>query len=163
MKAKEITFGGIMVALGVLVLYFTTVIPINTLALLTLASCLIPITILRSNLKLGTMVYVATSFISFFILPINYFLMYALFFGVYGLIKYFIEKIGTMPIEIVIKLIFFNIILFLLISFLNSFMVDLKINLPMWQFIIASEICFLVYDYAITIIISWYIKKFKNI
>ena len=108
MKAKDITLGGILIALGIAILYLTTIININTIALLTLCSCLIPIAIIRSNLKTAFFVYISTSIISFFIVPINYALLYTLFFGIYGIIKFFIEKTGKLFIELILKILYFT-------------------------------------------------------
>ena len=51
MKAKDIALGGILVALTTVVLYSTSILPISTLAILTIASALIPVCIIRSNIK----------------------------------------------------------------------------------------------------------------
>ncbi len=163
MKAKDITLAGLMVALSVIVLYLTTIIPINTFAILTIASVIIPITIMRSNIKTAVLVYAATSLLGFFIVPINFFLMYFMFFGIYGIVKYFIEKLRKLPLEIVLKYIFFNVILVLALTVLKGFIGDLNIKMPIWAFIIIAEAAFYVFDYALTILISFYIEKFKHI
>ena len=102
MNAKKISYGGIGTALGVLILFLTRVIPINTLALLTLASCIIPLIIIKTDVKTAIYVYFATALIGFFITPGIYSLMYALIFGVYGIIKYYIEKLNKLYIEIIL-------------------------------------------------------------
>lgn len=163
MKAKDITLAGLMVALSVIVLYLTTIIPINTFAILTIASVIIPITIMRSNIKTAVLVYAATSLLGFFIVPINFFLMYFMFFGIYGIVKYFIEKLRKLPLEIALKYIFFNVILVLALTVLKGFIGDLNIKMPIWAFIIIAEAAFYVFDYALTILISFYIEKFKHI
>jgi len=162
MKAKDITLGGIMVALSIVTLYLTTIIPINTLSILTVASCLIPITILRSNIRTACFVYVATTLMSFFIVPINYAIMYGLLFGVYGIVKYFIEKLRKMPIEIILKILFFNLVLSIGLIFMNAFIVELNNNLPTWQLYLVAQPIFLIYDYAITIAITFYLQKSKK-
>jgi hypothetical protein len=162
MKTKDITLGGIMVALSIITLYLTTVIPVNTLTILTLASCFIPITILRSNIKTACFVFVATALMSFFILPLNYSILYGLFFGIYGIIKYFVERLRKLPIEITLKLLFFNIVLSLSLIFMNSFILDLNINIPTWLFYLVAQIAFLIYDFAITTVITFYLEKSKK-
>lgn len=163
MNAKDITLAGLMTAVSIIVLYLTTIIPINTFAILTCASLIIPICILRSNLKTGFLVYIATSILGFFLVPLNYFLMYSMFFGIYGIIKYFIERIRKTHIEIILKFGFFNIVFILALTVLKTFIGDLNIKLPMWLFIIAAEAAFFIFDYALTILISFYIEKFKHV
>ena len=163
MKAKDITLGGIMVALSIITLYLTTIIPINTLSILTLASCFIPITILRSNIRTAGFVYVATTLMSFFIVPINYAIMYALLFGIYGIVKYFIEKLRKMPIEIILKLLFFNAVLSIGLIFMTAFIQELNINFPTWLLFLVAQPAFLLYDFAITTAITFYLEKSKKL
>lgn len=159
MRSKDITLGGIMVALSIITLYLTTIIPVNTLAILTLASCFIPITILRSNIKTAAFVYVATTLMSFFIIPMNYALMYALLFGIYGIVKYFIEKLRKMPIEIILKLLFFNMVFGIGLTFMKVFIGELSVNISTWLLFLIAQPGFLLYDFAITTVITFYLEK----
>ncbi|WP_294353354.1 hypothetical protein [uncultured Clostridium sp.] len=163
MKTKDITFGGIMVGLGIIILYLTTIIPINTLSLLTLASCIIPICIIRSNIKTSILVYLGTSIISFFIIPINYAVLYTCFFGIYGLIKFFIEKVNNIKLEILLKFIFFNTLLFSIILLMSNIITNMFSNLPIYIIFLGAQLGFAIYDYVLTLIISLCIKKFKQI
>lgn len=129
MKTNNITVGGISIALSIVILYLTTIIPINTIAILTLASAIIPIVIIRSNIKTSIFVYIITSILSFFFLPINYSILYILIFGLYGIVKYFIEKLNKLFYEIIIKLVFFNIVLFIGYFVFTSFIGPITIKL----------------------------------
>ena len=162
MKAKDITLGGILIALGIAILYLTTVIKINTIALLTLCSCLIPIAIIRSNLKTAFFVYISTSIISFFIVPINYALLYTLFFGVYGIIKFFIEKTGKLLIELVLKVLYFNLILGFALLFLDKLLPVIEINIHTGLLLCISQIAFIIYDYAMTIFLTYFLEKINK-
>ena len=51
MNARDMALGGVLVALTSIILYMTSVIPTSTLTILTIASALIPICIIRSNVK----------------------------------------------------------------------------------------------------------------
>ena len=180
MKAKDIALGGILVALTTIVLYSTSIIPISTLAILTIASSLIPVCIIRSNIQTSIFVYISSSLIAFFLVKINIAFLYFIFFGVYGIIKYFIERIRKEKIEIVLKLIVFNtafIIGFIimqnilginLISGLEVlisrfFDISSKTIASIILWIVAQPI-FLIYDYAMTMIITFYMERIhKNI
>lgn len=162
MKAKDISLGGILVALTIVTLYLTLLIPTNTIAIMTLASVYIPICLIRSNIKTSIFVYVASTIISFFILPINYSIMYALFFGVYGLVKHFIEKLNKIPFEITIKLLFFNIVLTIGLLALKLFGVGIDMKFSVGIMYILAQPVFLVYDYALSTLITMYYKKFHK-
>ena len=60
MKARDIALGGILVALTTIVLYATSILPISTLAILTIASALIPVCIIRSNIQTSIFVYISS-------------------------------------------------------------------------------------------------------
>ena len=106
MKAKNIALGGILVALTSIVLYATSILPISTIAILTIASAIIPVCIIRSDIQTSIFVYISSSLIAFFLVPINISLLYFIFFGIYGIVKYFIERMRKEKIEILLKLIF---------------------------------------------------------
>ena len=180
MKAKDIALGGILVALTTIVLYATSILPISTLAILTIASALIPVCIIRSNIQTSIFVYISSSLIAFFLVPINISFLYFVFFGVYGIIKYFIERIRKEKLEIVLKLVFFNIafiIGFIIMQNVLGINIIAGLEVLMSRFFdtsartiatiilwIVAQPIFLIYDYAMTMIITFYMERIhKNI
>lgn len=174
MNSKEITLGGIMVALTSIILYLTSLIPINTLTILTIASAIIPICIIRSDVKTAIFVYIASTIIAFFIVPINISILYAIFFGIYGIVKFFAER-SRSKLEVLYKISFFNIafiigfIIFqnvlginvikaveeILYRFISS---DIK-GIAFALFLIIANLVFFIFDYALTLIISFYMDR----
>lgn len=164
MKSKDITLGGLLIALSVVILYSTSLLPISTISILTVASCIIPICIMRSSIKTAIFVYIGSSILSFFVCPAkNIVVMYILFFGIYGIVKHIIEQKRNMLIEIIYKFIFFNIAFFICIAVITSLLGETITTLPLWLLWIAAQPAFLVYDYALSMIITWYLKKFHKI
>lgn len=159
MKSKNIAQSGIIIALTLIILYSSNLLPISTLSILTLASCLIPICILRTSIKNAILVYIACSILSFLIVPLNIALLYTLFFGIYGLIKAFIEKLNKRSLELVIKLCSFNILVVILYFISSSILTTLNIKMPLFIIWIISQAAFILYDYALTLIISYYLNK----
>lgn len=156
MKGKNITFGGILTALTLGTLYLTNLIPINTLTFLTIASCYIPIAIIKCNFKTGALIYLCSSILSFFILPINISTLYFVVFGLYGLIKYFIERLNKLPLEILSKFLFINLVIFL---FMGVFKSSFGAQVSSLIFLVFLNIAFFIYDYALTLIITIYLDK----
>lgn len=148
-----------MVALSITILYLAAIIPISTIAIMTIASCLIPITIIRADVKTAFFVYIASTIIAFFLVPIIFVIYYAFFFGFYGIIKYYIEKIKKMIIEIILKLVFFDLILVILLLILNLPLINISSNIPFVALIIGSQVGFILYDYSVTLIITSYLEK----
>lgn len=159
MKSKYIAENGITVALTLVALYAASILPISTLSILTVASCLIPISIIRTSIRNTILVYVASSLASFFLLSTNIALYYTLFFGVYGIIKYFAEKLKNIPLELILKLIGFNILLTIIYFVTVNFLGLPSIEYPLYLMWIISQVAFLIYDYALTLIISFYLNR----
>lgn len=159
MKSKYIAENGITVALTLIVLYAASILPISTLSILTVASCLIPISIIRTSIRNTILVYIASSLASFFLIPTNIALYYTLFFGVYGIVKYFAEKLRNIPLELILKLIGFNILLTIIYFVTVNFLGLPSIQYPLYLIWIISQAVFLIYDYALTLIISFYLNR----
>lgn len=166
-KASNITKGGIYTALSLLFIYLSNILPTNKFFILIIVSCIIPISILTTSLKNSITIYVSTSLLSLLLLGIKLnVLSYILFFGSYGFIKYYIEKINKLPLEIFLKLVFANICAVIIYFLYTLLFIDvMKLKFPVYIFIIAMEIIFLLYDYALTLFISYvskhYLKKLK--
>lgn len=158
MKSNNIAQSGILIALTLAVLYSTSLLPISTLSILTIASCLIPISIIRTSLKNTILVYLSCIILSFFLVPINISILYTLFFGIYGILKFFIEKMHNMVYEIILKLITFNVLMFVIYIIFNLF-VGFKAEISLWLMILIAQAAFLLYDYALTLIISYFLNK----
>ena len=162
MKAKEITLSAILVALTNIILYLNFLLPISTISILTLASLLIPIALIKGSIKSAFLVYIASSIIGFFILPINIILLYILFFGIYGIVKYYIEKLNKLYLEIFFKIIFCNISLFISIFVFKSFIAIEITKLPLWLLWIIAQPVFLIFECALTLLISFYMQRIHN-
>ncbi len=160
MKSKSIAESGLFIALILVILYSAAYLPISTVTILTAASCIIPISMIRNNIKYSILIYISSSILSLFIIPIKTSLSYILFFGIYGIIKYYIERINKLSLEIFLKLVSFNCILLISYFIFNSLIINLSnITMPLWSLFIAAQAVFLIYDYALTLIITMYINK----
>ena len=161
MKSNNIAHSGILIALTLAVLYSASVVPISTLSILTVASCLIPISIIRTSLKHSILIYLSSSILSFFLVPINIWILYSLFFGIYGIIKFFIEKLDNLIYEIILKFLTFNILLYIIYIIFKLF-IGFKVKLSLWIIILIAQIAFLIYDYALTLIITYFLNKINK-
>lgn len=162
LKTKNLTLSSLLISLTLVILALNTLLPISTLSILTVASAIIPIAIIRTSTKNAFLVYIASSLLGFLILPKDIIILYALFFGIYGLVKYYIEKLNKISIEIILKLIFSSIILIIYYLLFSSLIDISNVNLPLYLIFIIANILFLIYDYALTLIISFYINKIHS-
>lgn len=159
MKVNDLTQSAIFITLTLIILYFSSILPINTLSILTIASCLIPICIIKISLRNAILVYISSTILSFLILPIKYSIYYGVFFGLYGIIKYLIEKLNSLFLEIILKLISFNILLTFSYLLIKTLLGLNNINISLFTFIIFAQFAFLIFDYALTLIISFYLNR----
>lgn len=149
--------GGIFVALSLMLLYLSTIVPINKLFMLGMASVIIPISIISTGIKNTIIVYVSTSILSVLLLGFKGNVIgYILFFGLYGFIKLYIEKISNLFIEIPLKLIYFSISMYIIYLISKLLIVEIPTSsLPLSLLIFAVELIFLVCDYALSMVISY--------
>lgn len=175
MTAKHIALGGVLTALTIIILYLSLLIPTNTLTLLTLASFMIPLALIRGNLKTAILVYITASLLSIMFFPPNIALLYITFFGCYGIIKSFIERLDNLLLECPLKFVFFNVVFCLCFNVFQSFLgmqlleplkiliqrllPTLKIE-PFLMLWFLSQVVFVIFDYALTLLIDMYYKYF---
>lgn len=165
-KASYIAKGGLFTALSVLMIYLSSIITTNRLFFLGAASLIIPMCILILNMKYSLLVYLCSSIISLLLLgPKGTVVAYILFFGLYGVIKLYIEKQQNLMVEILLKLIYFNLVL-ALVYFGLQFIILNNVNINYLKYkyfiLIAVEFFFLLYDYILTLFIDFIKKKFRK-
>jgi len=161
-KSSNIARGGVSVALLVLLIYIASIAPSSKLTILTVSSAIIPYSIITTNTKNSFIVYVAASILSLILIgPKAETISYLLFFGLYGFLKYYIEKVNKPLYEIILKLVYFNVTLFILYSLYTKFFTTLISGaFPLYIMLLLAQIAFFVFDYALTIIINYMRKRF---
>ncbi|MBC6696391.1 hypothetical protein H9L25_06385 [Terrisporobacter mayombei] len=158
--SKKISYGGILLALNIILLLLVNVIPINTLFLMGLASLPISIIIMEWGPKLGTIFYMASVILSFIVMANKFqWILYIFTFGIYGLIKYVIEKDRSFLIEYIMKLISANILIFIAYFILKNF-IYIPIN---FITIVIFEMAFIIYDYVYSRFIDYYNVRLRKI
>ncbi|MBD5588572.1 hypothetical protein FDF50_11605 [Clostridium botulinum] len=167
LKSSNIAKGGIFTAISFLLIYLSTILPVNKLSLLATASAIIPIAIISTNAKNGFLVYLSTSILCSIVIGISRIsvIFYIVFFGLYGIIKYYIERLNKLYIEIILKFAFFNICLIVLLYIYKLFFQGITIiNKYIYMYFIVAQIAFIVFDYVLTLFIFYINKHFiKNI
>lgn len=125
---------------------------------------MIPIGILLIGTKYGIYIYISTLILSLLLVGFREItLSYMIFFGPYGIIKNYIEKIGKTPFEIILKLLYFNLALFISYKIYGLFIsTPINMQMPIMQIFIFIQLVFLVLDYAMTLFIYKFRKKYKT-
>ena len=148
--SRKIAYGGILLALNVILLILVNIVPINTLFLLGLAS--LPIA--------GVIFYIGSVLLSFMIMVNkSQWILYIFTFGIYGLIKYIIEKDRSFMQEYALKLLAANILIIITYFILKPF-VYIPVNIIT---IGIFEIAFIVYDLVYSRFIDYYNDKLRKL
>lgn len=163
-KTFKIALNGILGALTAISLFLASVLPTNRLSFYALSSFFIAIVIIENGIKAGWLFYISTVLLAAILVPDKLEIIpYAVFFGIYGIIKYHIEKINKLLLEYILKYVYFNICLALAVLFIKQvFAGSIKAELPWWLLIAASEVVFLVYDVVYTMFIAYYKDKIRK-
>lgn len=163
-KTFKIALSGILGALAVICLFLATVLPTSRLSLYALSSFFISIVVIEAGIKAGWLFYIATTLLSVILVPDKLEIIpYAVFFGVYGVIKCYIEKINKLILEYLLKFAYFNLCMAVAVLFIRQvFMESIQIQLPWWAIIAALEVVFLIYDVVYTMFIAYYKDKLRK-
>ncbi|KEI14697.1 membrane protein [Clostridium novyi B str. ATCC 27606] len=166
-KVSNITKGGILTALSFICIYLSSILPINKFSLMAITSFIIILSIISIGIKTSILIYIAVSLLSFFMVSSKGTVFtYIFFFGLYGFIKYYIEHFRNVSLELLLKLIFFNISMFILIYLYKTIFIGefnlYKIHFPIYAVIGAVEILFFVFDYILTLFVAYYNSHFPS-
>lgn len=158
--SRKIAYGGILLALNIILLMLTNIVPINTLFLMGLASLPISVVIMEYGTKMGVAFYIGSVVLSFIVMANKaQYILYIFTFGIYGLIKYLLERYKSIYIEFALKLVFANMVVAILYFMLKPF-VFIPINIVA---IVAFQVVFVVYDYMYSAFIDYYNDKIRRL
>lgn len=111
-RTKMLSLSAMLTALSLVFLLLSAVVPSGRLALVALAGILPAAAVIRFGVSGGLLCYLATGILAVFLLPDKgNALLYLLFFGHYPVVKSLIERLGRLPLEWVLKLAVFNLLL----------------------------------------------------
>ena len=168
-KSGKIALGGLLTALGVVLMFLTGLIPIGTYALPAIAGVLLIVAVIEIGAKWAWMIYAAVAVLSLlFAADKEAALLFVLFFGYYPVLKSFLERISNKVLSWISKFAVFNVAVvacfFLAVNFLqlpeDSFTV-FGIYLP-GVFLILGNAVFLIYDIALSGLVATYVEKLHH-
>ena len=168
-KSGKIALGGLLTALGVVLMFLTGLIPIGTYALPAIAGVLLIVAVIEIGAKWAWMIYAPVAVLSLlFAADKEAALLFVLFFGYYPVLKSFLERISNKVLSWISKFAVFNVAVvacfFLAVNFLqlpeDSFTV-FGIYLP-WVFLILGNAVFLIYDIALSGLVATYVEKLHH-
>ena len=168
-NTMKIALGGVITALAVVCMLVTSVIPVATYSCPILSGMLLLVIVIEINSKWAFCVYSAISILSILIVPDKEAVVYFVtLFGYYPILKQLIERRSSKIYQWILKLIVFNVAaiaaFFVTVSLLNvpkeSFSIG-GVYLPL-VFLIAGNFIFILYDTALSGVITMYITRLRK-
>ena len=159
LKSKEMAYLGVLLGLNQLFIILSSVIETNTIILMAAAALVVGVVIVEFRGKAGILFYIASCMLGF-LLTFNKIeiITYICFFGLYSIIKHYIEiNILNQYISYGVKIGFFNISLLAMYLIVRLF---IALTLTWWM-ILAAQVLFIIYDYAFTIFINVYMNSIR--
>ena len=164
-KTKKLTLTSVMAAMGVVFMLLGSVIEVMDLSVCALVSLIVVFVYLEVGVGHAWAVYLCTSLLSFLIVPAKLMCFeYLLMFGIYPLLKAFIEKLPRIS-WIFVKLVFVNAMIWLIFLvaelwmgfiFLEGDTFILKAALYVFM-----NVTFVVYDIFITVMVRFYYDRIR--
>lgn len=163
--AYNVAITGIMLALSIVLLYIGSLMPALESTFYIFSGVATGIAIMEAGKKNGMMLYIGTLILGFFIVPNKgSIVLYGFLFGIYGFVKYYIEKLNGKVAQIGAKLAFILVDSFILWTFFRELLLG-EAEMPMSAMLLALGgvvITFFIYDYIFTLGIYIYRRKFKR-
>lgn len=158
LKSKEMAYLGVLLGLNQLFIILSSVIETNTIFLFAVSALIVGIVVVEFGGKSGAVFYLASCILGFF-LSFNKveIITYIYFFGLYSLVKHLIEMKLNNKFALAAKYVFFNLSL-IAMYFTVSLFITLKLY---WWMILSAQVMFVIYDYAFTMFINYYMNTIR--
>lgn len=163
MKTHKVAGGGICAAMCMVMLFAASFIPNVKIAFMFASSIVVGICILRYKTAAAVVLYMAVSLLSLFIIPNKFIsLAFAAIFGIYPILKLYIEKLKNITAEYIIKFVVWNIQLVAMYIILKALGQDSFWDFGMFVLWIAGIFLLCFYDFAFGIVINAFYKTYSK-
>ncbi len=160
----KITMGGIYLALTLIFLWGAGFVPGIELTLFACSSFFTAFMLLEAGVGGSVLIFAAASLLGFILLPNKLAMVpYVFFFGYYGILKFYIEKLRTAKTQVVVKLLFFAGILTVSLTLFMKVLAS-SVTLPDYPagvLISGGTVMLFLYDYIYTYVINFYAGRIR--
>lgn len=169
-KTKRLAFGGLIVALSVVSMLVSGIVPFAEYTCPAIAGILLITIVIDFNKKTALIAYAAIAILSLIVVPNKEAaILFVVFLGYYPIVKSLLEQIKSRIAEWFFKLVLFNATMIL------SYVVMIQLfNMQVFSeqlgeaykygiliLLLLGNVAFVLYDIALTGVISMYINKIK--
>lgn len=164
-KTYQLALGGICLALTIIFMFGASIAPGVELTLYAISSLFVAVMILESGVKGGIALYLAAVLLGLLIVPNKIgVLPYIGVFGLYGIVKFYIEKLKRPAAQLLLKILFFAAVTALAFTALKGLLFGNSQlpDLPVWALICVGVVMLLLYDVIYTMLIRMYRRRFHK-
>lgn len=164
-RTYKLALGGICLALTLVFLFGASVIPGAELTLYAVSSLFVAVMMIESGIKGGAALYAAAVLLGLLIIPNKLgILPYVCLFGLYGMVKFYIEKLRHPAAQIAVKILFFGAILAAALTVFRELLLgDIQVpDMPLGILLGGGILMMLLYDLIYTLLISIYKERVKR-
>lgn len=168
-SSHRVSLTAMFASMSLLFLYLASVLPSGRIAMFFLSSVFVMGLVLEEEIGLAFLMFAVVSLLSLPLLPNPYLVIpYVLFFGHYGIGKYYIEThIRDKIVRYIVKLLYYNVALvlvYLLAELADKTLLDslMSFDIALWLLIPLAELAFVVYDYAFTKVTGYYFNNIRR-
>ena len=165
-SARTVALSAVLTAVSLVFLYIATLAPSGRMGLTAVAGLFPAAAVVSCGLPAGFLCYGGTAILSFLLLTDKGLaLLYLVFFGLYPMVKGLIERLRRLPLELVLKLAFFNAVLSLVLIGFSSLLFSLVPweDLPLGLLYAAGNVVFLIYDLGFSKVIGFYAHRVDRV
>ena len=168
-KTSVISICGIITALSLVLMIIANFVPFLTYGIPAIAGALTVIIVLDIGKKYAWLVYACVSALSLILCSneLEHVFSYIMFFGFYPIIKAYIERMKSKVAQWVVKILLFTIA-FSVVLVLATFVLGIPLDTMGFgiyyviAFAIALEVMFVLYDFALTRVITLYLVAYRE-
>lgn len=152
-----------LAALGVVFLYLGALIEVLDLSLAAFASLLVVFAVIELGGGWPWLLYLVTGVLALLLLPQKFgAVVYLLFMGFYPMVKRWAERRFGRWLSLLVKLAVFNLSLLVAWGLARLLLIELSFGTAFWLSVLFLEVTFLLYDFALTRLISLYVFRLRK-
>lgn len=167
----DVALCGIIASLSILSMFMSGIIPVLMYTMPAISGALLIVIVIEVNKKWAWTTYAAVGVLSLFVTPLkDSSILFILFLGYYPILKSNFEKIKNKALCWVAKIVVFNAAAILFYQILIRFVSDSEMleeagslgKIGVLLLLLAANVAFVIYDIALTRLISSYINWFRK-
>ena len=166
--SHRVSLTAMFASMSLLFLILSAVLPTGRIAMYFLSSVFVMGLVLEEEIGLAFLMFATVSLLSLlFVAPGSLRVIpYVLFFGHYGIGKYYIEtNFKDKIVRYIIKLLYYNVALVLMYLLAKEVLIaDISFDLTQyfWLAILLAEVAFVAYDFAFTKVTTYYFNNIRR-